>query len=143
MSEKKEVDWSDLELCREWLRKYDSLIHSWLENSEATLSKSYILKRIWNQILDIYFRKKDNIVDLLRRDSKERKEKIDKILIEYERERLLEEEFELLEEELAELEGNFTLRDLEDTIEELRKKSYPRRLKELEELEKEIKKGVL
>ncbi|GAI66781.1 unnamed protein product [marine sediment metagenome] len=103
-----------------------------MQVKKAHLTKPYFLKRIWNQLLGIHFREKDNVIDLLKEESIESKIKISNILAEHEKERDLEEQYELTEEELAELERNYTLNDLENKIEELRKKSYPRRLKEWE-----------
>lgn len=119
----------DLELCGVWLRKYDQLIQGWLENDTHTLSKSYLLKRFFNQILDIYLREENNVIDLSHNDAI-------KLLKKYRKEEFLEENVELTESELEGFEEvfipwkGFTLQDLEEKIDSIRKTSYSRRLKE-------------
>lgn len=130
----------DLELCGVRLRKYDQLIQGWLENDTHTLSKPYILRRFWNQLIDFHLREKNNVVDLLDlRFSKGGKGKLMELLKKYNKEKILEEDIELAESELAEFKEifipwkGFTLQDLEVIIDRIRKTSYLRRLKEYEE----------
>lgn len=115
----------------------DRFIQAWLENDEHTLSKPYILRRIWNQILDIRLGKKNNIADLLRKGG-ERRSELMELLRKYRKEEILEETIELTEYEVEELKEmlvsweGLTLQELEWGIDRIRKTSYSRRLKEFE-----------